>query len=105
MKALITATVLTLASTTVQAMDGKLVKDWCGRADQRSLATIYVSGTIDTLMEDLGPANVNVCIPAKLSRATVTDITCEWLEAHPEQWPKSAAASTLAALKAEYPCH
>ncbi|RVK91943.1 hypothetical protein CN152_25960 [Sinorhizobium meliloti] len=101
---LATTLVLTLGLTEAHAIDGKLLFDWCGSNDPELLT--YVSGVVDTLLEDLGgDVNIHACIPGGTTRFDIMSQTCAWLEESPDaRHVRSGARVVIGALQNSYPC-
>jgi urease gamma subunit len=98
-------TVAALMSTmvTTEAMDGKMVYEFCKSSKGRIAATMYVSGVVDVLLEDTG-RRVEACIPGSISRNTLTDVACDWMTTNTDKLERPAALAVITSLESEFPC-
>ena len=99
----IAALLSTTVPTVAAAVDGSMIYKFCRSGKGRVAVTMYVSGVVDLLLEDIG-ASVAACIPGSISRNTLTDVACDWMTVNQDKLDKPAALVVITSLENEFPC-
>lgn len=95
-----TTTVLTLAITESRAADGNKLLEWCKETPVMTMS--YVTGITDAYA--VAGAPFKYCPPEEVTYGQVRDVTCKWLENHPEDRHVSGSMLVPLALSKAWPC-
>lgn len=71
----------------------------------RTACSYYLGGVVEGAGElQLATGARHICIPSGVTAQRANDVVKAYLDSHPDERSQSAAALTIAALAAEFPC-
>ncbi len=99
---------LLLTVTPVNAITGSKWLEWCedGHADTNGLCLGYIYGAVDYQwwIQSLKLAEMKLCIPPRVTRGQLMEITKKYLKEHPDKWHIEMSSLFFLAIKETFPC-